>query len=309
MGKRNISAYKILILIFALFLSGISSAQEQNKVIDTAKIEQLTGLKGVFNKDENVFKVSSPRSDVKISVDGWVMPPFMGLTSWVSFTAGSKEATMIMGDLVLFQDEVNPVMSLLLQNDIKVTALHNHFFYDDPKLYFMHINAEGKTDALAIGVGKVFDKIKEIRTSNPIPAKGFGNKQISEKSSITPKIIEDILGVKGQSQNGMFKIVIGRKTHMSCGCEVGKEMGINTWAGFAGTDDIAIVDGDFAMLESEVQSVLKVLRGAGINIVALHNHMLMESPRIVFLHFWGVGSTVNLAKGVRAALDIQQSQN
>lgn len=305
MGKRNMPVCKILILISILFLSGISSAQEKNNVLDTAKIEQLTGLKGTFNKDENVFKVSSPRNDIKISVDGWPMPPFMGLTSWVSFTVGSSAEAMIMGDLVLFQDEVNPVMSELLENDIKVTALHNHFFYDKPKVFFMHISGEGKADKLAIAVGRVFNKIKEIRAVNSVPAENFDHKQISEKSSITPKIIEDILGVKGQSQNGMFKIVIGRKTHMSCGCEVGKDMGINTWAGFTGTDDAAIVDGDFVMLESEVQPVLKTLRIAGINIVALHNHMIGESPRMMFLHFWGIGSTKNLTKGLKAALDTQ----
>ncbi len=305
MNKLKMTAYKIFTLIFVLFFAGICLAEEQRSVLDTSKIEQLTGLKGVLNKEENVFKVSFPRNEVKVSVDDWSMPPFMGLTAWVSFTSGSKAETMIMGDLVLFQDEVNPVMSVLLENDIQVTALHNHFFYDKPKVFFMHISGEGKADKLAITVGKVFSRIKEIRANSPAPAGSFGHKQISDKSSITPKPIEDILGVKGQSQNGMFKIVIGRKTHMSCGCEVGKDMGINTWAGFAGTDDAAMVDGDFVMLESEVRPVLKSLRNAGINIVALHNHMIGESPRMMFLHFWGIGSTADLAKGLKAALDTQ----
>lgn len=305
MDKPKMTAYKIFTLVLVLFFAGVCLAEEQSSVLDTSKIEQLTGLKGVLNKEENVFKVSFPRDEVKILVNGWSMPPFMGLTAWVSFTAGSKAETMIMGDLVLFQDEVNPAMSVLLENDIQVTALHNHFFYDKPKVFFMHIAGEGKSDKLAIAVGKVFNKIKEIRANSPMPAESFGYKQISEKSSITPKIIEDILGIKGQVQNGMFKIVIGRKTHMSCGCEVGKDMGINTWAGFAGTDDTAIVDGDFVMLESEVQPVLKALRSAGINIVALHNHMIGESPRMVFLHFWGIGSTADLAKGLKTALDTQ----
>lgn len=305
MIKSKMITYKIITLAFVLFFAGICFAGEQNSVLDTSKIEQLTGLKGVFNKEENVFKVSFPRNEVKIMVDDWPMPPFMGLTAWVSFTIGSKAEAMIMGDLVLFQDEVNPVMSELLRNDIQVTALHNHFFYDKPKVFFMHVAGEGKVDKLAIAVGKVFSKIKAIRANNPVPAESFGHKQISDKSSITPKPIEDIFGIKGQAQNGMFKIVIGRKTHMSCGCEVGKDMGINTWAGFAGTDDMAIVDGDFVMLESEVQLVLKSLRNAGINIVALHNHMTGESPRMMFLHFWGIGSTIDLAKGLKTALDTQ----
>src|SRR5882757_11072831 len=122
------------------------------EALDTAKIDQATGLKGVLNEKEGVFKVSVPRTDVKVSVDEFIMPPFMGLTSWAAFHAGKAPNTMVMGDLVLFQDEVNPVMSVLLENGVSVTALHNHFFYDEPKVYFMHIAAEGTFAQLAGGV-------------------------------------------------------------------------------------------------------------------------------------------------------------
>jgi len=300
-------AIKVIFLFAFCFISPFF-AQSNDNLIDKVKIEQITGLKGSFDKKEGVFKITLPRKDVSITVDDWPMPPFMGLTSWVSFMPGVTGETMIMGDLVLFQDEVNPVMSELLNSGISVTALHNHFFYEKPKIYFMHINGEGRTKDLATAVGKVFSEIKEIRRLLPAPARKFNHPQIAAKSSITPKIIEDILKVKGSSQDGMFKIVIGRSTRISCGCTVGKEMGVNTWAGFAGTDNLALMDGDFAMLESEVQPVLKALRKAQINIVALHNHMLTESPRIVFLHFWGVGSTTDLAKGLKAALSVQENQ-
>src|SRR5262249_48699089 len=150
---------------------------------------------------------------------------------------------------------------------LSVTALHNHFFFDDPKVYFMHIEGEGAVDVLATGVRKAFDKVKETRAASERPRSSFGSKAFPEKSGISSKPLEAGLGVKGQEKDGMFKAVIGRTTRASCGCSVAKEMGVNTWAAFAGSDDNALVDGDFAVLEGELQMVLKTLRKADINIV------------------------------------------
>jgi hypothetical protein len=247
--------------------------------------------------------VSFPRTDVPVIVDGWNMKPFMGLTAWAAFKKGMSKAVMVMGDLVLFEDEVNPVMSTALNSGLEVTALHNHFFYDEPKVYFMHISGEGAVDTLAQAVRKTQDKIKEIRAADPQPQKGFKGASIPSDSAIDGKVIQEMLGEKGQANSGMFKVVIGRKAKMACGCEVGKEMGVNTWAAFAGSNDNAFVDGDFAVLESELQKVLKALRAADINIVAIHHHMTHEEPRYIFLHYWGRGSAVDLAKALRDAMD------
>ncbi len=279
-----------------------ASTQAQNP--DIARIQQITGLPGTLNTNENVFKVVAPRTDFKISVDGWTMPPFMGLTSWAAFTAGSNSNAVVMGDIVLFQDEVNPAMSAALDNGLSVTALHNHFFYDEPRLCFMHIAGQGDVGKLALGVRKVFDSIKETRAAKPDLTASFGGLPPASSNAITGKIIENILGVKGQAQNGMFKVVIGRSAKMS-GMTVGKEMGVNTWAAFAGVDDNALVDGDFAVHEDELQDVLKILRKAGINIVAIHSHMTDEIPRTLFVHYWGKGTTTELAKALKAALDSQ----
>ena len=275
--------------------------------LDTAKIDEITGVKGTLNEAEGVYKVSVSRDDVKVRVDGWQMPPFMGLTSWASFMKGMKEPAMVMGDLVLFQDEVNPVMSVAFDAGLSVTALHNHFFYDDPKVYFMHIAGEGDVEKLAAAVKAALAKTKEIRASKPEPATAFGQPSIPSKNSITSAQIEEALGVKGQAKDGMFKAVIGRKAKMPCGCEVGKEMGVNTWAAFAGTDDNAVVDGDFAVTEDELQPVLKSLRASNINVVAIHNHMTHEQPRMVFLHYWGRGKAVDLAGAVKRALTLTAS--
>ena len=277
--------------------------------LDPSTIERITGLKGAMNTNEGVFKVTSPRNDLKIAVDGWTMPPFMGLTSWAAFREGTKAEAMVMGDLVLFQDEVNPVMSALIDNGVSVTALHNHFFYDEPKVYFMHIAGEGTFEALATGVRKGLDALKSVRTISPQPAGKFPGLAIPAQSSIAGGPLGDILSAKGQSKDGMFKVVIGRTAKMQCGCEIGAEMGVNTWAAFAGADDNALVDGDFAMTEDELQPVLKSLRSEGINIVAIHHHMTHENPRYIFLHYWGRGRAESLAQSLKKALDVQKSVN
>jgi hypothetical protein len=270
----------------------------------TTQIERTTGMKGKLNKDENVFKVSKPRTDIKVTVDKWPMAPFMGLTSWATFTPEYEpKMAIVMGDMVVFEDEVNPAMSAALDAGLEVTALHNHFFYDQPKVYFMHIGGRGSLNDLASGVKQVQDKIVEVRKVQPTPASQFPG-TIAQESKITSAPLEGILGTKGETENGMFKVTIGRQAKMH-GIKIGKDMGVNTWAAFAGTDEQAVVDGDFAVQEKELQPVLKALRAGGINIVAIHQHMTHEQPRYIFLHYWGKGRAQELAKVVKKALDDQ----
>lgn len=291
---------KLCFVVIAACCCSTAAAAEPF-VLDSAKIEEAAGAKGTLNQDEAVFKVSYPRSDVKVMIDGLAMPPFMGLTSWAAFMSGKTSEAMVMGDVVLFQDEVNPAMSEALDNGLAVTAVHNHFFYDEPKVYFMHIEGEGEAVKLAAAVKRIQDKVKEIRANSPVPAKEFGSKPLAAKSNVSPAAVEQNLG-KGQAKDGMYKVVIGRSTKMPCGCIVGKEMGVNTWASFYGTDEDALVDGDFAVLEGELQAVLKSLRKSGVKIVAIHSHMESDNPKILFLHYWGRGPAVDLAKAVKAAL-------
>lgn len=287
-------------LAAALFSFSVHAASPG---IDTAAIESITGLRGSYNKPENVFKVSKPRDDVKLTVDRRTVPPFMGVTSWAAFTPAGNKA-VLMGDTVLFEDEVNPAMSAALDAGLEVTALHNHFFFDQPKVYFMHIAGMGDVRRLATGVRSVYDRISEVRSAQAIPASSFPG-DIPSPSNIAAAPIEATLGAKAQSTDGMVKVVFGRTTKMH-GITVGNEMGVNTWAVFGGSDEQAVVDGDFAMQEKELQAVLKSLRSDGINIVAIHQHMTHEQPRYVFLHFWGKGRAVDLARAVKKALVAQQ---
>ena len=295
---KTILALLCLTLMPTLALAGENDKKSPGAGLDTASIEQLTGAKGKLDGKEGVFKVSVPRSDLTVSAAGVHLTPPMGLTCWAAFKRNGRD-TMVMGDMVLAEDQVNPVMSAALENELEVTALHNHFLWDSPKIMFMHIGGMGETKMLASAVGKVFTKIKE--TSG-----GKGEKPEADidpaRTSLDPGKIETILGFKGELKDGVYKVVIGRTARMH-GTEIGNTMGVNTWAAFAGADDRAIVDGDFAMLESEVQGVLRALRSAGIEVVAIHQHMIGEQPRVMFLHYWGVGRTEDLARGLRAALD------
>jgi Domain of Unknown Function (DUF1259) len=269
--------------------------------LNTARLDELTGLKGKMNEKEGVYKVTFPRNDVKIVVDGWTMPPFMGLGTWAAFTKGAHTEAMVMGDTVLFEDEVNAAMSAALDNGLNVTALHNHFFFDRPKVYFMHIEGEGTVDKLAGAVRKVYDAIKQTRAVNPQPKDSFGVRSLPEKNSITAGPLNEIFGMQGESKDGMVKFTIGRPAKMH-GVKIDKEMGVNTWAAFAGSDDNAVVDGDFAVTEDELQPVLKSLLEDKINIVAIHQHMTHEEPRIMFFHYWGRGPAKDLAQAVKGGL-------
>jgi hypothetical protein len=287
-----------------LVIASLFSANCLHGALDGAKIEQITGLKGGLSG--TVFKVTSPRNDVAVTVDGRAMPPFAGLTSWAAFDEGGSAEAMVMGDFVLFQDEVAAAMKAALGRGLEVTALHNHFFYDDPRVFFMHIAGEGKPEALATGVKALLDAVKSVRAAAPQPAKSFGLPPPPAENRITAGPLEGILGVKLATNSGMAKAVIGRTTTMECGCAAGADMGVNTWAVFAGTDESAIVDGDFAVTETELQPVLKSLTGSGINVVAIHHHMTGETPRILFLHYWGRGPALALAQNLKAAMALQK---
>jgi len=289
---------RTFIAVLALASAAAALAAPRQVSFDTGKIEELTGAKGVFNETEGVFKVTVPRSDLTVMAAGVRLTPPMGLTSWAAFKPASKH-TVVMGDMVLLEDQVNAVMDVALDSGLEVTALHNHFFWDSPKVMFMHIGGMGDEAKLAGAVGKVFVKIKETSGGKgDVPTVDID----PAKSSLDPKKIDAILGKSGELKDGVYKVTMGRVTTMH-GETMGSTMGVNTWAAFAGSDDKAVVDGDFAMLESELQGILKALRGAGINVVAIHHHMINSKPTIIFLHYWGKGPADKLATGFKAALD------
>lgn len=294
--KRQLAA--LALLFFTLMPAGLDAQQKAPAGgLDTALIERLTGVKGSMDAAAGVFKVSVPRSDLAVQVGGVRMHPRLGLTSWAAFQPAGN-GVMVMGDMVLTEPQVNPVMSVALDNGLEVTALHNHFFGDDPRIMFMHIGGHGSVEALAAAVGKVFGTMKET------PPAGPRVEVDPARSSLDAPKVEEILGAKGEMKDGVLRFTFGKTTRMH-GETVGAAMGVNTWAAFAGSDGQAVVDGDYAMEEHELQAVLKALRKGGIDVVAIHSHMTHEEPRIVFLHYWGTGPAAGLAQVLKSALEAQ----
>jgi hypothetical protein len=204
---------------------------------------------------------------------------------------------VMMGDLVLLQEEVNPVLSALLDNGIDVTALHNHFFWDDPHVYYMHVHGMGKAADLARRVKPGLDLIGHVKPEAASPA--------STGTPLDTAKLAKIVSHEGEQTGSVYKITVGRddlgmKEH---GATINARMGLNTWAAFVGTQEDAAIAGDVAMLESEVTPVLKALRKNGLDVVAIHHHMIGGRPVVIFLHYWGRGPAEKLAAGFKAALD------
>jgi uncharacterized protein DUF1259 len=295
-----------ILICFSIF----SNAQEKSKPnpkpkagndkfipFDTTAIANITNVKGKSNHGE--YKITIPQNDLNVEVDGFRIIPPMGLSTWVGFTP-SPEGAMIMGDIVLTENDLKPVQTLVVEQGLTITAIHNHFVRNHPNVLYMHIGGIGKTDELAQKVRLVLDKIEQSRGHKPSE-----NSVADVEYTIDNKKLDQILGTKGEMSKGVYKYTISRpdvqlKEH---GITVTSFLGFNTWAAFQGSPEHAAVAGDFTMLENEVQPVIKTLIENGIEVVAVHNHMVHEQPKIFFLHYWGVGNAEQLAKGLKAALD------
>jgi hypothetical protein len=290
-------------LAMAPLMAGLFALAQDDRKIDAERIAAAAGTKATTTED-GVVRIAWARTDVPVKVDGMPLRPFAGLGSWAAFCTAPHGA-MAMGDTVVFEDEVTPAMDAAFAHGLEVTALHNHFFHDEPKVYFMHIGGTGEPERLASAVKAVWDAIKAVRAEHATPQRRFAG-GTPEAGTIDAAPIEQILGHKPQVQDGVVKVTIGRKGEMH-GVEVGGSMGLTTWAAFSGSDELAAVDGDFIMTAGEVQPVLKALRKSDIHVVALHNHMIGERPAFYFTHFWGKGPARTLAEGLRSALDAQRA--
>lgn len=265
--------------------------------LDIQKIEQLTGMKGVEKSGE--YKITVPQNDLNVIVDGFKIIPPMGLGSWAAFTPCS-DSVMVMGDIIVTETDLAPVQQEVIRQGFAITAIHNHFVRNHPNVMYMHIDGKGRIEKLSTSVKAIFDRVKAARGKDPKEGKAD-----SVKNTIPVALLDSIIGYKGEMSKGVYKYTIGRPdvALQEHGIPVSSFMGFNTWAAWQGTSEKAAVAGDFAMLENEVEPVVKALIENGIEVVAVHNHMVHEQPRIFFLHYWGVGPAEKLAKGFKAALN------
>jgi uncharacterized protein DUF1259 len=291
---------KVFTLYAVLSLTSFASIAQAQEVPAAYKaVLDTLGKTGDFK--DNVLKVNIPRNDVSVTVAGVKTPTPFGFGGWVALTKGTGMDVM-MGDLVLTQEEVNPVMSALLDNGLEATALHNHFFWDEPRMFYLHVHGHGSPAELARKLKPALDLIgKGGKGAAPATAPGA----TAPTPAIDTAKVAQIAGHPGETNGAVYKITVGRDdlklTEM--GAPINARMGLNTWAAFVGTNENAAIAGDVAMLASEVQPVLKALRKSGIDIVAIHHHMTGTSPTIYFLHYWGTGPAERLATGFKAALD------
>jgi hypothetical protein len=265
--------------------------------LNTQQIEEITGMKGVEKNGE--YKITVPQNDLNIIVDGFKIIPPMGLGSWAAFTPCADSA-MVMGDIIVTETDLRPVQQEVIRQGFSITAIHNHFVRNRPNVMYMHIDGKGNVASLAESVKAILDKVTQSRGKDPKAGKAD-----SVVNALSMPMLDSIIGHKGEMSKGVYKYTIARpdvplKEH---GIPVSSFMGFNTWAAWQGTPEKAAVAGDFAMLENEVEPVIRALVENGIEVVAVHNHMVHEQPRIFFLHYWGVGKVENLARGFRAALN------
>ena len=284
-----------------MLLASAAMAGAQSMPADYDAVIKTLGKQGDYKS--NVLKVNIPRNDVKVSIDGIATPTPFGFGGWIAMTKGDGGNDVLMGDLVLLEDEVNPVMSALLDNGFDVTALHNHFFFESPRMFYMHVHGHGKAADLASKIKPALDLIGKGSPAHQSTVSG-GSSNITAGQMDTAQIAK-LTGHEGEQNGQVYKITIGRpdldvREH---GARIGTRMGLNTWAAFFGSDSNAEIAGDVAMTAHEVTPVLKALRANGLNVVAIHSHMTGESPTVYFLHYWGTGPIDKLATGFKAALD------
>ena len=293
----------VVAVVVLLSSAAVSPAQTPEIPADYKGVLATLGKTGDFK--DAVLKVNIPRTDLRVSIAGRSAPTPFGFGGWLALTKGDGGMDVMMGDLVLTEEEVNPVMSALLDNGLEVTALHNHFFWEQPRVFYMHVHGMGAAADLAKRAKPAVDLIdrdvaRGTSTTSAPPA--------AAPPSLDGAALSKIIGAPGEQNGPIYKITIGRpdialREH---GAVINARMGLNTWAAFAGTNDDAMVAGDVAMLPAEMTPVLKALRANNLSVVAIHHHMTSVEPTVVFLHYYGTGPAAQLARGVRAALDQQK---
>src|SRR6266481_1592486 len=276
--------------------SGQANNQQQAAATDWKPVEQALGKAGSMQPGD-VYKVSLPRSDLKVTVSGVEVKPALALGSWVAFKK-TGDMTIVMGDLVLTEDEVTPVMTKLEEGGVEPTALHNHVLHESPRVMYMHIHAMG--DGVKIAKA-IHDALALSKTPFAAPAATAPTQDLG----IDTKQIDQIMGQSGKVNGRVYQFSIPRADKiMDSEMEIPPAMGIAQAINFQPTGGgKAAITGDFVLIANEVNPVIKALRDNGIEVTALHSHMLTDSPHLFFMHFWANDDAQKLARGLRAALD------
>jgi hypothetical protein len=282
--------------IFSFALSVPVLAQQTVNADTWSAVETALGRAGSIQPGD-VFKFSFPRSDLTVKVGNVIIKPALALGSWVAFRKAATGDVMVMGDLVLTENEVDPVMQALQTAGIEQSALHNHLLGETPRIKYMHISAHGNAVQIAEGIRSALAK-----SGTPLSAAASATASAADLDTAG---IKAALGVSGKLNGVVYQVSVARADRISAmGMEVPPSMGVATAINFQPTGSgKAAITGDFVMIGSEVNPVIRALKQNGIAVTALHSHMLDEEPRLFFMHFWAIDDAVKLSRGLRAALD------
>ena len=290
----------VLALCAVVSISGAASAQE----IDWKKVDEAIGRSPAVVAGD-VHRYGFPRSDLSVTLDGVTIRPALALGGWVAFKPMHGQA-MAMGDLVLLQTEITPVLTKLIQNGMEITAVHNHVLRGDPATFYMHIGGHGDPVKMA---GVIRSALDESKTPLAAPAAPATPPAID----LDTAQLDQIIGVKGQNNSGVYQFGIPRRdpvTEDGMPLTPPGPLGVATGIGFQPTGGgKAAITGDFVLTGDEVNPVIQALRQNGIEVTAVHSHMLNEQPRLFFMHFWANDDALKLARGLRAAIDKTASAN
>ena len=309
--RQLLTAATILTASGSLVFAEVETAEAAPKVGKTAPmtagemaaIDAAMGKKGTYNEAQATYTVALPRNDLKVTIQGDKIPTPFGFGGWVSVkhTLDGKSAAL-MSDTVLLQEEVNGLVSAAQANGLEVSAIHNHFFYEEPRIFFMHIHGMGAPADL-IGRYAAAVKTTKLFPANQAPAGPPPTRTGKEIFDVAG--LDEIVKYKAAVNGPTIKYTVGRDdlSVIAMNAHMTAAIGMNSWAAFAGESDRAHIAGDIAMLDPEVNPVIMALRKNDLEVVALHSHMLGEQPRIIFLHYYGTGQAATLARGFRAALD------
>jgi hypothetical protein len=269
-----------------------------------SSIDRVIGHKGAYIPEEGVYKIILPRAEMTIVPDDQRFSPNLGLNSWAAFTSGVHHEAVLTGQFILLDEEVNPVLDVILDTGLDVTGLAASCSFDGPHSHTIDVTGLGSFPTLASAFRKGLDAMQRVRRTTAISSKSAARPTIPIESAIHPGPLDAVLSMKGTVAAGVYKAAIGTRMLLN-GELVGREMGMSTWISIAGTNDHALAQGEFIENPNGLKKLLTALRARGINISSIRNHTLGEHPPSVFVRFWGEGTAVQLAKAVRYALDVQ----
>jgi hypothetical protein len=296
----KVTAYLFGVLAVCSAESALASVSEEQR----NAIDGIVGTHGNYVPEEGVYKLTFARDDLRVRTTGGRLVPRPAVSAWAAFAAGIHHDALLKGQLVLLEDEVNPVITAALEGGLQVTGLGSSLLFEVPRLLMLDVEGIGSFQSLAAAFRKALDEIRRLRV-NKVNTASVGPSP-AVVNAINPEPLNSILSMRGTVVDGIYRAAIGRKALLN-GEPVGREIGMSTWVAFAGTNARALAEGEFIVTADELQGLLKALRSRRINIASIRNHTVSEHPRFIFVHFWGEGSAVELAKALRYALDIQVS--